>query len=229
MRRSSWVLAVVVLLASGAMYRILAPRWQGTGLRTIKLAVPLEKLPLTFGRWVGTAQVLPSTTEEYMRKNFADDFVSRRYINQTAGAWAGVYVVYCSSRPAGIQGHRPGVCYPANGWIPDSTDVTEFVSIMGTKFPCLLQRFHKPAPSYLESVVLSFYVVNGQIATDEKAFSSVLGRSPNISGDPARYVAQVQVSSALENSARLAAADLADLILEFLPDKSGVVRAAGRY
>ena len=223
--KSSWVLAIVVLAASGVAYRIVASRWQGTGQRTIKLPVGLGQFPLTLGKWVGSEMLIATTTQEYMRTNYADDYVSRHYRNRAEGAWADLYVVYCSSRPAGILGHRPGICYPANGWIHDGTAVTEFVSLLGGKIPCLLQRFHKPVPNYQEAVVLSFYVVNGQIATEEKAFSGLMGRNPNISGDPAKYVAQVQISSLFENSVRRAAADLADAILDFLPDKNGLVKA----
>ena len=44
-------------------------------------------------------------------------------------------------------------------------------------------------------------------------------------GDPAKYVAQVQISSFLENDVREAAADLVDRILYYLPDETGLVRA----
>ena len=222
----SWALAVVLLVVGGAAYRILAPRWQGTGQRTIRLPVALDQLSMTLGNWVGSDMPIAATTQEYMRKNYADDYVSRRYTSRAERAWADLYVVYCSSRPAGILGHRPGVCYPSNGWILDGTVLSEFVSGTGNKTPCLLQRFHRPVPNYQEAVVLSFYVVNGQIATEEKAFSGLMGRNPNIGGDPARYVAQVQITSVYENSVRRAATDLVDAILEFLPDKNGVVKAA---
>jgi len=223
---AAWVLAILVLVAGGAAYRVLVPRWRGTGQRTIKLPVPLARFPLTVGDWVGTPVSIPATTQEYMRKNYADDYFSHHYAHSGAGAWADVYVVYCSSRPAGILGHRPGVCYPAHGWIPDSMEKAEFESVRGAKVPCLIQRFHKPVPDYQEAVVLSLYVVNGQVVTNESAFSGMMGRNPNLSGDPARYVAQVQISSLFENAVRRAAADMVDVILEFLPDKEGVVKAA---
>jgi hypothetical protein len=73
--------------------------------------------------------------------------------------------------------------------------------------------------------VLNYYVLNGRITADEDDFSGVLGRRPNIAGDPARYVAQVQISSVLENSVRSAAKDITDLILDFFPDSDGNVRA----
>lgn len=225
--RAVWLLAVVILVAGGIAYRALAPRWRGKGQGTIKLPVPLAEIPLTVGDWVGTETEIQATTQEYMRKNFADDYTSRHYVNATAGVRADLYVVYCASRPAGILGHRPGVCYPAHGWIPDSVEKTEFESALGSKVPCLIQRFHKPVPNYQEVVTLSLYVVNGQMVTDERSFSGMMGRSPNISGDPARYVAQIQISASYENSVRRAAADMVDMVLEYLPDKDGVVEAVG--
>ena len=89
----------------------------------------------------------------------------------------------------------------------------------------MIHHFHRPAPDHEEMVVLNFYIVNGRLTSDERVFSGVGFRTPNIDGDPARYVAQVQISSALENSVRTAAHDMAELMLEFLPDQDGQVRA----
>ena len=125
-----------------------------------------------------------------------------------------------------MQGHRPQVCYVGGGWIHDSTAPSKVISLSGRTIPCLIHRFHKPAPQNDEIVVLNFYILNGQLTADESGFSSVGWRTPNIVGDPARYVAQVQISSVLENSVRKAARDMTDLILDFFPDKSGKVRAA---
>ena len=83
-----------------------------------------------------------------------------------------------------------------------------------------------PAPGYEERVVLNFYIVNGQLTNDETSFSGVGWRTPNIEGDPARYVAQVQISSVLENSVRAATEDLTELVLDFFPDKNGKVQSA---
>jgi len=75
-----------------------------------------------------------------------------------------------------------------------------------------------------QTVVLNFYILNGQITADENDFSGPLGRRPNIAGDPARYVAQVQISSVLENFVRTMAKDVTDLVLDYLPDQNGKVR-----
>lgn len=82
-----------------------------------------------------------------------------------------------------------------------------------------------PAPRNDEIVVLNYYILNGEIAADESGFSGVGIRTPNIAGDPARYVTQVQISSILENSTLSAAVDFTDLILDFFPDRKGNVKA----
>jgi EpsI family protein len=220
---SVWILAVVLLVSAGVTYRILASSLERVVNRTIKLPVPLSDFPLQIGNWTGKDLSIPNTTKEYMEKNFADDYFSRQYINDT-GDWVNIYVVYCSSRPGGIVGHRPQVCYPGNGWIHDSTETDQFISWAGQKIPYLLHRFHKPEMTD-QVVVLNFYVLNGKLSADEDDFSSSIWRRPNIAGDLAKYVAQVQVSSVRENSVKKMARDVADLILDYLPDQDGNVRA----
>ena len=220
-----WIIAIILLISSGKAYRALASLIVKTA---INLPLPLKTLPIVIGDWAGMEMSIPTTTLEYMETNFADDYISRRYINSRSQTYADVYIVYCASRPGGMLGHQPRVCYPGNGWIHDNTEKSHFLSLQGREIPCLIHRFHKPAPTYDEIVILNFYLVNGQLATNQSGFSGVLGRRYNLSRNPSRYVAQVQISSLLENSVRNAAADMAELILDLLPDENGFVRA-GEY
>jgi len=220
------VLAVVLLLTSGIAFRTVVARVHGDALTPVDLPVPLAQIPLQVEGWVGEDLEIEETTEIYMKRNFADDFVSRRYLNMAQSLRADLYVVYCSSRPGGIIGHQPRVCFPAHGWIHDGTEVSQIESRSGRSIRCLVHRFHRPAPSYQQIVVVSYYVLNGSITLSERDFSGFLSRRPNLSGDPARYVAQVQVSAVWEHSARTAAADFADTVLAFLPDQYGYVKAA---
>ena len=219
-----WVLAVLLLISAGITYRVLASGLKRIVDTPIVLPVSLSAFPAQIGSWAGSDLPIPSIAKEYMEENFADDFLSRRYIDSATKAWADVYIVYCSSRPGGILGHRPRVCYPGYGWIHDGTESLQFVSRAGRQIPCLIHRFHKLAPMHNRTVVLNFYILNGQVTADENDFSGPLGRRPNIAGDPARYVAQVQISSVLENFVRTIAKDVTDLVLDYLPDQNGKVR-----
>ncbi len=218
-------LAVILLVAVGAGYRVAASRLNHALTSAVHLPVPLTAIPERLDGWVGQELLIPETVREYMQDNFADDYVSRRYLNESAGMWADLYVVYCASRPGSLQGHRPRVCYPGNGWIHDQTTESKFVSASGREVKCLVHRFHKSAPAYQDIVVLNFYVLDGQISVRESEFSSLFDRRPNLANNPARYVAQVQISSVLEHSVRSAAQDFADMLLAFLPDEDGRVTA----
>jgi hypothetical protein len=219
-------LAIVLLVGAGEGYRAGARRLDLIFGNPVRLPLPLRAIPIQVGAWSGKEQALKTTTEEYMRANFADDYISRSYFNKDRRIPADLYVVFCSSRPAGLLGHKPDVCLPMNGYTLDKTTRTEVVTRTGQKIPCRIQQFHKRPPEYSERFVLSFYVVNGQITLSEEEFSSFWGRRPNLSGNLARYVAQVQVSALTADSACLAAADLVDEILTFLPDRHGRVKAA---
>jgi hypothetical protein len=224
----AWILAVVLLISAGITYRVLASGLERIAAKPIKLPVPLSNFPLQVGNWSGKDTTIPSITLEYMKKNFADDYFSRRYVNSVTNDYADVYVVYCSSRPAGILGHRPRVCYIGYGWVHDTTQTEQFISRDDRQIPFLIHRFHMPAPMNSQKVVMNFYVLNGKLTANEKDFSGLFGRRLNIAGDLAKYVAQIQISSVTENSVRLMAKDIVDLILDYLPDQNGNVRAV-RY
>lgn len=225
------ILAVSLLIVAGLTFRVAVAKFSWEIGEPVKLPVPLSEIPLQIGGWRGTKLEIPAVTDSYLRTNFADDYVSRRYMHSAASLWADVYVVYCSSRPAGILGHQPMVCFPAHGWIHEESAPSQIISESGRSIPCLVHRFHDPQ-TYRQVVVLAFYVLNGQITVSEKEFSGILGRRPNIAGDPARYVAQVQISTSFplvessERSVKTAASELVDTILAFLPDKDGRVAAA---
>ncbi len=222
-----WLSVVLLLILSGVVYRVIASHLQLVSDTPISLSMSLSSFPSHIYDWVGTELTIPSITKEYMEKNFADDFLSRRYINNNNAtkSWADVYIVYCSSKPGGILGHQPRVCYPAHGWVHDSTEPSQFTSRTGRSISCLIHRFHKSTSIYEQTIVMNFYILNGQITTKESDFSSPFSRRPNLARDPTRYVAQVQISSVLENSVRTAAKDITDFIFDFLPNDNCDVKA----
>jgi len=214
-------LSLILLILSGVAYRILASRLKLVVETVIELPVPLTNFPLRTDGWIGKDVPIPLSTQRVAGN---DDFLNRLYTNSSINEWANLYIAY-SARPRTMLGHRPQVCYVGGGWVHDSTEHTEVVLDSGGKIPCLVHYFHVPAPGNEERVVLNFYIVNGQLTNDESSFSAVGWRTPNITGNAARYVAQIQISSVLENSVRLAAKDMTELILDFFPDENGIVRA----
>ena len=222
--RLSWLLAVGILLLEGAAYRYQAIRMKVVVREPVKLPLPLKTLPLAINGWVGQDMPVPEFVQQTAGN---DDFVNRIYVNKLTNQWAGVYVAY-SCRPRTMLGHRPTACYVASGWVHDGSEQSQMVTSGGRTIPYLIHRFHQPNFARDEIVVLNFYVLNGQFSCEENSFSGVGWRTPNIAGDPARYVAQVQVSSVLENSVLAATKDVAESILEILPDKNGKVGAAER-
>lgn len=214
--------SVALLVAAGAAYRSAASAWDKNPNKSIALPVPLREIPKQIGGWAGEDLEIPAGTQEYMKTHYADDYVSRRYFYAGERLMADVYVVYCSTRPSGILGHKPQVCYPGNGWLSDGQTQSEFTTSSGRKIECLIDSFHTRPPAYQQVYVLNFYVVNGRITLSEEAFSSLWDRRPNLSGDLARYVAQVQIrSSNTEHPARVLASQIAEIILRFLPDQDG--------
>jgi hypothetical protein len=218
----AWLLAVLLLISSGLTYRILASCLDVFVKTPVKLPVPLSAFPTQIGNWIGRDVPI---AENILRVAANDDSLNRLYVNEPDNQMANVYIAY-TARPRTMLGHRPLVCYPAGGWILEDTQKAEVISNSGRKVPCLIHRFHKPSPYYEETVVLNFYIVNGQLTSDESVFSGLGFRTPNIAGDPARYAAQVQVSSISEHSIRAATRDMVELMLDMFPDKNGKVKAA---
>ena len=213
-----WILAFLLLISAGITYRVLASYLNVT---PIALPIPLSVFPNQIGDWIGQDVPIPPNIQRVAGN---DASLNRLYRKQLNNQWANLYVAY-TARPRTMLGHRPQVCYVAGGWVHDGTQQAKVTSNNGREFPCLIHRFHRPAPENEETVVLNFYIVNGQITSDESVFSGVGWRTPNIAGNLARYVAQVQISSVLENSVRKATEDMTELILDFLPDENGKVQA----
>jgi len=220
--RSKWLLAVSAVLLAGVGYRVAAYHLKLAIDKPIVLPLPLSAFPAEIYGWKGKDVPVPKLIQQTAGN---DDYLYRFFIHKSTGQWAKVYIAY-SSHPRTMLGHRPEVCYVADGWVHESVSPSQFLSSEDRPIECSIHHFHKSGPSYEEIVVLNFYVLNGRITRSESGFSGLGWRTPNLKGNPASYVAQVQVSSVLENSVQAAAEDMTESILAFLPDENGKVGAA---
>jgi hypothetical protein len=219
------VVALFMLIASGIGYRAFAKYLKVFEEIPVKLPRPLAEFPVLANDWTG--RDIPITLG-ILKVARNDDYLHRFYSNSKNGEWVNLYIAY-TARPRNMLGHEPQICYVGNGWIHDSTEKSKVTLNSGIDVPCLIHHFHRPSPSDETVTVLNYYVTNGQLSNDEGAFSGIGWRTPNIRRDASRYVAQVQISSLLESSVRNAARELTGLVLDFLPDENGNVKAARNY
>ena len=217
----AWTLAVIMLIVSAVGYRLFASYHNIIALTPVALPVPLSEFPVIVGNWFGRDVPISDTILEVAAN---DDFLSRLYVNDSNNQRTNIYIAY-TARPRTMLGHRPQVCYPANGWTHENTENVQVISNSGRTIKCLLHNFKKSTPEIEKIVVLNYYIVNGRLTDDDSVFSGLGWRTPNIDSNPARYVAQVQISSLLENSVRATAKDFTDLILDYFPDENDRVKA----
>jgi EpsI family protein len=216
-------ISTAILAASAAVFHVYSAQMDRSLAVPVKLPVPLSGFPMLVGDWQGQEIELSEATKEVAGN---DDYISRYYRNQTTYKSASLYVAF-SGRPRYMKGHKPTVCYPAAGWNYKGTESRQIVTPSGKTIPCVVHRFHKIKPLDQEVVVLNFYLVNGKLTTDDHSFDGLAFRRPNIEGDPAQYVAQIQISSTNENSVLEAGRDLTDEILRYFPDEEGRVDISG--
>ena len=217
--RVACILAIVVMGICGFAYRTVANHLQVSSATPIVLPMPLKLFPTAIGGWTGKDVPWDESVVQAARN---DDFCNRLYTNNDRDRWTNFYIAY-SGRPRTMLGHRPDVCYVGAGWVHESTVRSDFISRSGRRIPCLIHRFYAPEPRREELVVLNYYVVNGRPSNDENTFSGVAWRTPNINGNIASYVAQVQINSVIESTVFAFASDSVDIVLSFLPDEDGNV------
>jgi len=217
------LVVAIILVSSGLGQRWLDRQLVAADARPIPLERPLSTLALEFGPWQGTEIPLDQRVLEVAG---CDDYVYRRYVDGSTGDTVDLYVSY-AARPAKMLGHRPQVCYPAHGWVPGGRHQDRFTLLDGSTLDCLMHRFAKSSSDGATSVVvLNYYILRGQHATEWTDFWGPRWRVPNLSRDPSFYVAQVQVVAPVrdrtsvqraEALARRFAAEIAAPIRALLP------------
>jgi len=90
-----WICAVIIILLSGIVYRVLASHLKVVVGTPIELPVPLSEFPVEVNGWAGKDVPIPDNIQR-VAKN--DDFLNRLYINEKNDKWVNLYVAY-SARP----------------------------------------------------------------------------------------------------------------------------------
>lgn len=230
LRRSRLVPVVVVwcaiLLAVGVLHRWLN-RGELEAATPMVLERPLSNLAMRIGSWEGMDVPIDQRVLEVAGN---DDYVNRRYIDEEAGQFVDFHLAY-TARPANMLGHRPSVCYPAQGWRHQEPHKVSVLLADGTAIDCLMHHFVREQPDYEGLVVLNYYVLQGRPTADWTDFWGPKWRRRNLTHDPNFYVAQVQIAVPVmvpalfergENTVQRFAAIVAPLVRDLLP--SGIDR-----
>lgn len=216
-KRVAWaaVLCAVALVGSGLVYRHYAEKWNRLLAVPVKLPRPLAEFPMQVGDWQGQDVEMSEATKKIAGN---DDYISRQYVNSQTGQAVYLYVAF-SGRPRNMRGHRPQVCYKGAGWnntesVPVTVELAD-----GRQMEAMMHRFNRVVPSKQAVAVLNYYIVNGEIELYQDTFSRLSWRMPNLRGDLAHYVAQVQISGEQDSTIRGAAKDLCGPLFGFFPVK----------
>lgn len=232
LRSGGMPIAVVVccsmLLGVGVINHWAHWEWVAASDVAIALDAPLSTIPLRIGVWEGVDIPLE---EGVVRVAGADDYINRNYVEKSTERVVSLYVAY-TARPVKMAGHRPQVCYPANGWRHERTESATTDRTDDEELAFLVHQFTRRKVWDEHIVVLNYYVLAGRHVTDSEEFRGLKWRGPNLTRDVSHYVAQVQIASdcdatrgcaEAESRIRRFAGQVAPLVDALLPQTAPVV------
>ncbi len=193
----------LMLLGVGVVNHWAHQVWVAASDVAVALDRPLSAIPLRIGTWEGVDVPLD---EGVARITGADDYINRSYVDRRSNGLISLYVAY-SARPVKMAGHRPQVCYPANGWRLKRTESDTLTLSDGAELKFLVHQFTRRAVWAEGIAVLNYYVLAGQHTTDWTDFRGLSWRRPNLTRDVSHYVAQVQVASGCDDTGDCAEAE----------------------
>ena len=199
------VVAGFLMLASGAAYRVLAARLAAPVNTTLLSPAALERLPLQIGSWTGENVPLD---EAIVRATDTEAHVNRRYSRSNASEYISLYVAY-GVRARDLMPHRPEVCYTGAGWTLTDKSSAELPLSDGMKLPCSVFQFSRGTLNTKKTVVLNYYIVDGQYCRDVSLLRSKAWRGSGT----VRSVAQVQIVASV--TANLTADSAARIVYAF--------------
>ena len=179
------VVAGFLLLVSSAAYRVLAARLAAPVNTTSMSPATLERLPLQIADWTGREVPLD---EAIVRATDTDAHISRRYSRYNTSQYIQLYVAY-GVRARDLMTHRPEVCYTGAGWTLINQRSMELPLSNGMELPCSIFQFSRGTLNTNKTVVLDYYIVDGQYCRDVSLLRSKAWRGSGT----VRYVAQVQI------------------------------------
>ena len=213
----SVIVAVIVagflMLVSTVAYRVLAARLEAPVNTTPISPSALERLPLQIGGWTG--QKVP-LDEAIVRATDTEAHINRRYSRHNASEYISLYVAY-GVRARDLMPHRPEVCYTGAGWTLIDKRSVELPLSDGMELPCRALQFSRGTLDTKKTVVLDYYIVDGQYCRDVSLLRSKAWRGSGT----VRYVAQVQIATSI--TANLTADSAVKIVCDFAAESASSI------
>jgi len=111
-------------------------------------------LPYQIGQWVGTDIEVPRGAIALLRPNV---LINRRFKNLHTGRVVSMLLVQCKDA-RDMLGHYPPVCYPANGWVLQSS-VSRDWQVDDLFIPGMEYAFSKTSLERSDSIVIDNFMV----------------------------------------------------------------------
>ncbi|MBN1490179.1 MAG: EpsI family protein [Phycisphaerae bacterium] len=183
---SAVIVAIGLLLTSGAAYRMAAARLT----RPVDSApIPpgtLARLPMEMGEWIGRETPFD---ERIVKATDTDECLNRVYARRLQNENVGFFIGY-GVRLRDLAPHRPEVCYPGVGWTLDERVEAEISAVDGTTLPCQIHHFRRGGLVREHITVLNYYIVDGQYCADVSLLRSKAWKA----NTDQHYAAQVQIT-----------------------------------
>ena len=213
----SVIIAVAVagflMFISSAAYRVLAARLEAPVNTTLLSPAALERLPLQIGGWTGKEAPLD---EAVVRATDTDAYVSRIYSRHNASEYISLYIAY-GVRARDLMPHRPEVCYTGAGWTFIDRSSMELSLSDEMELPCNVLHFSRGTLNKKKTVLLNYYIVDGQYCRDVSLLRSKAWRGSGT----VRYVAQVQIVTSVTSN--LTADSAARLVCKFATESASSI------
>ena len=189
--RKSIVLAAIaaglIIIIFHIAYDVLASKLEAPVNAITLPPADLEQLPLQIGNWTGKEAPL---AEAIVLATDTDAHISRIYSRRYNSDYVSLYIAY-GARARDLMPHRPEVCYTGAGWtlIDKYSKKLALSNEDKTELPCNIYTFSRGALNTNKTMVLDYYIVDGQYSHDVSLLRSKAWRGSGM----IRYVAQIQI------------------------------------
>ena len=179
--------AGLVIIVFSAGYSVLAARLAAPMNVALLTSAELELLPLKILDWTGHEAPLD---EKIVLATDTDARINRIYSRNNGAEYISLYIAY-GGRARDLMPHRPEVCYTGAGWTRIDKRSLELPLSGETELPCNIFQFSRDTLNTKKTVLLNYYIVDGQYCPDVSLLRSKAWHGSRT----VSYVAQVQIAT----------------------------------